>query len=73
MNPDYHAVMTEGGMVFSGTSPDGKLVEFIELPNSKYFVNNYIYISVDTLQNTKLLLPTVFSLRVVTLFTDMFM
>jgi len=38
VNPDYHSVITEGGMVFSGMSPDGRLVEFIELPRLKFFV-----------------------------------
>ncbi|MBK5100183.1 MAG: CTP synthase, partial [Desulfobacteraceae bacterium] len=38
VNPDYHAILTEKGMVFSGTSRDGRLVEFIELPNLKFFV-----------------------------------
>jgi CTP synthase len=30
-------VLKEKGMVFSGMSPDGKLVEFIELPQLKFF------------------------------------
>ncbi len=38
VNPDYHDIITKNGMVFSGTSPDGRLVEFIELPHLKYFV-----------------------------------
>ncbi|KYK27236.1 CTP synthetase [Euryarchaeota archaeon SM23-78] len=38
VNPDYHKVLLEKGMVFSGMSPDRKLVEFIELPKHKYFV-----------------------------------
>ena len=40
VNPDYHGVLLSNGLVFSGTSPDGRLVEFIELPLSKhkYFV-----------------------------------
>ena len=38
VNPEYHAVITEHGMVFSGASRDGRLVEFIELPHLKYFV-----------------------------------
>jgi CTP synthase len=36
VNPDYHSKIQEGGLVFSGMSPDGKLVEFIELPESKH-------------------------------------
>jgi CTP synthase len=36
VNPEYHAQLLEKGLVFSGMSPDGKLVEFIELPESKH-------------------------------------
>jgi CTP synthase len=38
VNPDYHTILRENGMVFSGTSQDGRLVEFIELPKLKFFV-----------------------------------
>lgn len=38
VNPDYHKILQENGLVFSGTSPDGRLVEFIELPNHKFFI-----------------------------------
>ena len=38
VNPEYHDVISENGMVFSGCSPDGRLVEFIELPDLRYFV-----------------------------------
>ncbi len=38
VNPEYHKELTDKGLVFSGTSGDGRLVEFIELPGSKYFV-----------------------------------
>jgi len=38
VNPDYHETIAEKGMVFSGTSADGRLVEFIELPDLKFFV-----------------------------------
>ena len=37
VNPDYHNVLEENGLVVSGKSPDGKLAEFIELPNRKFF------------------------------------
>jgi CTP synthase len=36
VNPDFHSRLLESGMVFSGMSPDGKLVEFIELPESRH-------------------------------------
>jgi CTP synthase len=38
VNPAYHEAITAAGMVISGTSPDGKLVEMIELPSHPYFV-----------------------------------
>lgn len=38
VNPKFHNVLKSNGLVFSGTSPDGKLVEFIEIPNHPYFV-----------------------------------
>ena len=38
VNPEYHEIITRNGMVFSGCSPDGRLVEFIELSYLKFFV-----------------------------------
>jgi CTP synthase len=38
VNPEYHAVLQEHGMVFSGMSPDRRLVEVIELPGHPFFV-----------------------------------
>lgn len=38
VNPEYHKLLTDNGLVFSGMSKDGRLVEFIELPHLKYFV-----------------------------------
>ncbi|OGG60575.1 CTP synthase [Candidatus Kaiserbacteria bacterium RIFCSPHIGHO2_01_FULL_56_24] len=32
VNPEYIAELTKAGLVFSGTSPDGKLMEIAELP-----------------------------------------
>ncbi|MBR9679149.1 MAG: CTP synthase [Nanoarchaeota archaeon] len=37
VNPKYHVLLQENGLVFSGISPDEKLVEFIELPEHKFF------------------------------------
>ena len=37
-NNDYREIMTENGLVISGTSPDGSLVETIELPANQYFI-----------------------------------
>lgn len=40
VNPEYHQILREKGLIFSGMSPDGRLVEFIELPKKihQYFV-----------------------------------
>ncbi len=38
VNPRYHEILEEKGLVLSGMSPNRKLVEFIELPNHPYFV-----------------------------------
>lgn len=38
VNPAYHTILEEHGLVFSGVSPDGTLVEFIENPKLTYFV-----------------------------------
>lgn len=36
VNPEYIARMEEAGLVFSGTSPDGTLMEIAELPREKH-------------------------------------
>ena len=38
VNPRYRARLEEAGLVCSGTSPDGRLVEFIELPGHPFWV-----------------------------------
>ena len=38
VNPEYHCCLVDNGLVFSGTSENGRLVEFIELPKHKFFV-----------------------------------
>jgi CTP synthase len=38
VNPDYVEKLERCGIVFSGRSPDGVLMEFMELPNHPYFV-----------------------------------
>ncbi len=37
-NNDFRERLAEAGLVFSGTSPDKRLVEMVELPNHPYFV-----------------------------------
>lgn len=38
VNNDYRAVLSENGMKLSGLSPDGRIVEMIELENHPWFV-----------------------------------
>ncbi|MBQ7706970.1 MAG: CTP synthase [Lachnospiraceae bacterium] len=38
VNNDYRDKLTENGMTLSGLSPDGRIVEMIELPDHPYFV-----------------------------------
>ncbi|MGI8491942.1 MAG: CTP synthase [Acidimicrobiales bacterium] len=38
VNPRHRARLEEAGLVCSGTSPDGRLVEFIELPGHPFWV-----------------------------------
>ena len=37
-NNDYRAAFESAGMVLSGTSPDGRLVEAVEIPRNRFFV-----------------------------------
>jgi CTP synthase len=38
INNDYLEILTQAGLVISGTSPNRNLVEMIELPNHPWFV-----------------------------------
>ena len=38
VNPKFHEILLENGLIFSGLSPNWELVEFIELPELKYFI-----------------------------------
>jgi len=38
VNPEYHNELEKNSMVFSGKSPDGKLIEFIERNNHPFFI-----------------------------------
>ena len=38
VNNNYRAKLEEAGLVCSGTSPDERLVEFVELPDHPFFV-----------------------------------
>lgn len=38
VNQEYLLEIERGGVTVSGTSPDGKLVEFVEAPKNKFFV-----------------------------------
>jgi CTP synthase len=38
VNPEYHKLFRETGLIISGFSPDGKLAEFLEIPSHPYYV-----------------------------------
>jgi CTP synthase len=38
VNPEYHEILEKNGLIFSGMSPDSRLVEFIELPKHIFFI-----------------------------------
>jgi CTP synthase len=38
VNSAYHSILQDNGLVFSGTSPDGRLVEIIELSDHPFFM-----------------------------------
>lgn len=38
VNPQYHQILTQYGLVFSGTSLDGNLVDFIELKDHPFYL-----------------------------------
>jgi CTP synthase len=38
VSPEFVSILEEGGLVFSGHSPDGILMEFLELPTHPFFV-----------------------------------
>ncbi len=38
VNPEYHEILQRHGMVLSGMSPSGRLVEIIEIPSHPYFI-----------------------------------
>lgn len=42
-NNKYKEKLEKAGLVISGTSPDGKLVEAIELPNHKFFIGTQFH------------------------------
>ncbi len=43
VNPGYVNQLEEAGMVFSGVSPDGKLVEIAELPEHPFFISSQFH------------------------------
>jgi CTP synthase len=42
-NPEYRDRLSRAGLVFSGTSPDGRLVEIVELPDHPFFVGSQFH------------------------------
>ncbi len=52
VNPSYHEILVSKGLSLSGKSPDGSLVEFIELPGHKYFIGTQAHPELkSTLEN----------------------
>ncbi len=43
VNPSYHRILSEFGLVFSGLSPDERLVEIIELPDHPFFMGGQFH------------------------------
>jgi len=43
VNPAYHKVLEEAGLVFSGLSPDGRLAEIIELAGHPFFMGSQFH------------------------------
>jgi CTP synthase len=43
VNPKYHKQLQDKGLVFSGTSPDGRLVEIVELKEHPFFVGTQFH------------------------------
>lgn len=38
VNNDYREVLQENGMMLSGFSPDGRIVEMVEIPEHPWFI-----------------------------------
>jgi len=43
VNPAYHKLLSDAGLAFSGMSPDGRLVEIIELPGHPFFMGSQFH------------------------------
>ncbi|HMC08812.1 MAG TPA: CTP synthase, partial [Actinomycetota bacterium] len=43
VNPAYHRVLEEAGLVFSGISPDGRLAEIVELAGHPFFMGSQFH------------------------------
>jgi len=43
VNPAYHQILEGSGLVLSGLSPDGRLVEIIELPDHPFFMGSQFH------------------------------
>ncbi|HEV3309895.1 MAG TPA: CTP synthase, partial [Chloroflexota bacterium] len=43
LNNQFREALTEGGMIFSGLSPDGRLVEIVELRDHPWFVGSQFH------------------------------
>lgn len=43
VNPKYIKILTEKGLIFSGKSPDGKLMEIAEIPGHPFFIGTQFH------------------------------
>ena len=50
-NNDYRKVLTENGMMLSGISPDGRIVEMVELPDHPFFIGTQAHPELKSLPN----------------------
>ena len=50
-NNDYRKVLTENGMMLSGISPDGRIVEMVELPDHPFFIGTQAHPELKTRPN----------------------
>ena len=38
VNNDFRKVLTDNGMMLSGISPDGRIIEMVEIPSHPFFI-----------------------------------
>ncbi|MEX2738937.1 MAG: CTP synthetase, partial [Candidatus Wukongarchaeota archaeon] len=48
VNPEYIQILEKNGLVFSGRSEDGRLMEILELPNHLFFFGTQFHPEFDS-------------------------